>query len=263
MRRFGIELMTTLFIFLGGWYALSQVDWLAILNFESKKDQTAEKLGDLLWERVEDSETMVRDDQVVNRLDTLMGHLCQQNTINCDDIKLHIVKKDQVNAFALPDGHLVIFSGLINYCDNQEELCGVIGHEIAHIKENHVMKKLVKELGLSLLVTVTSGSTGGNAAGRIFKILSSSAYDRDLEREADKTAVQYLESANLDPKPFADLLYRFGDDDSRALEGLLSTHPNPKDRAKSILKFTNDDNQPTEKVLSRGSWDDLQEAVES
>ena len=69
----------------------------------------------------------------------------------------------EVNAFALPNGHLVIYSGLILNSDNQEQFSGVICHEIAHIRLKHVIKKLIKELGFSVIISMTTGSYGSEA----------------------------------------------------------------------------------------------------
>ena len=97
-------------------------------------------------------------------------------------IKVHVLNKDEINAFALPNGHLIIYSGLINNSGNQEELTGVICHEIAHIELNHVMKKLIKEIGLSVLISMTTGKGGSEIIKETAKMLSSSAFDRKLEK---------------------------------------------------------------------------------
>ncbi|MCX8473257.1 MAG: M48 family metalloprotease, partial [Sediminibacterium sp.] len=89
-----------------------------------------------------------KNTHVVNSIDSIVTHICKSNKIDRETIIVHVLNKDEINAFALPNGHLIIYSGLIHNSDNQEELTGVISHEIAHIELNHVMKKLVKEIGL-------------------------------------------------------------------------------------------------------------------
>jgi predicted Zn-dependent protease len=71
-----------------------------------------------------------------------------------------VLNNDEINAFALPNGHLIVYSGLILNSDNQEELIGFICHEIAHIALNHIMKRLVKEIGTSVLISMTTGNGG-------------------------------------------------------------------------------------------------------
>src|SRR5690606_17374976 len=144
-------------------------------------------------------------------------------------------QNDQANAFALPGNHLVVYTGLINTCDKQEELIGVLGHEIAHIEKRHVMKKLIKELGLSVLLSMAGGG-GGSVSSEAVRTLSSSAYDRKLETEADFMSVQYMLKAEVNPAPFADLMYKMATEhDLPAMVYWISTHPESEERAKEII----------------------------
>jgi len=263
MKQLVKELIITLTAFFVAWYGLSRIDWLKRLNIESQKDQTTEQLGEYLWNRVKTSNEVIYKDEVVQKVDTLVEHLCEKNAFSCENIKLHIINKDQVNAFAMPDGHLVVFSGLIKYCDHEAALCGVLGHELAHIREKHVMQKLVKEMGLALLVTATSGNSGGNTLSRVLRVLSSSAYDRDLEQAADKKAVDYLANAGINPQPFADFLFRLGNDDQNALKAWISTHPQPKKRAKNVLGYAGEAKKTSGPILGAEQWEVLQEAIEN
>ena len=74
-------------------------------------------------------------------------------------------------------------------------LSGVIAHELAHIEKKHVIKKLTREIGLSVLVSVISGQSDPGVISQIAKTLSSSAFDRKMEKEADMVGVQYLLNA--------------------------------------------------------------------
>ena len=95
---------------------------------------------------------------IIKPIDSIFSKICEANNINKETIKLHITESAEVNAFALPNKHLVINTGLIAEVNNQAELAGVIGHEIAHMEQDHVMKKLVKEVGLAVVVMITSGN---------------------------------------------------------------------------------------------------------
>ncbi|WP_166332860.1 M48 family metallopeptidase [Sphingobacterium chungjuense] len=143
---------------------------------------------------------------------------------------------------------------------NQEELIGVICHEIAHIELNHVMKNLVKEIGLSVLVSVTAGNAGGEIMKESAKLLSSSAYDRNLEKQADIQAVDYLLKAKVDPHVFADFLYKLSD---KALEYLswLRAHPDSRKRADYIIEYSRGNGKDYQPILSSVSWEGLKQAV--
>lgn len=238
------------------WFAFYQIDFMSVFNIAQNKGKTEEKLGDLIWESLEETERVVTNDSVVKPLEKLFRHLCKENDIDPESIELHVVDRSEVNAFALPGGHLVVFTGLIQDCDSESELAGVIGHEIAHIEKDHVMKKLVKELGLAVIV---SGSGQGGAIAReALHTLTSSAYDRSLETEADMTSVEYLENAQLDPSKFADFMYKMSrNSDMPDAVYWISTHPESEERALAIIDKIKGRTFKIKKVLSEKEWNGL------
>ena len=224
--------------FFGLWFGLSQVNFVNFFQIDKHTSAAENKIGDLIWDEIHDSEQVITNDSVVKTLDKLINPICKANGIVRDSLKIHIVKKDEVNAFALPNNHLVVYTGLIVDCKKQEALQGVLGHEIAHIENNHVMKKLSKEVGLSVLLAAASGGKGGQIIKEIFKTLSSTAYDRALEKEADMQSVKYLLKANISPEPMADFMYELAQKhDSPSGFGWISTHPESEERAKYILDY--------------------------
>jgi predicted Zn-dependent protease len=143
-----IQFLAIVFSFVMIWLSLSLIDWRTVLHIEDASNTTEEKLGDLIWESIQKTEDIITKDTVLAPLDSILNHICDKNDIDRKDIKLHLIRKDEINAFALPDNHLVVYTGLIEACTNEAELAGVLCHELAHIQKRHVMKKLVKEVGL-------------------------------------------------------------------------------------------------------------------
>ena len=252
----GIFIIASFFI---TWFTLQQIDWIKVLNVKQATQKTEEKLGEIFWKTFKKSEKIIRNQSVKNTVDSIVTRICTKNDIERDFIKIHVVDKNEINAFALPNGHLVIFSGLIIASDNQEELSGVICHEIAHIELNHVMKKLVKEIGLSVLISITTGNNNGETIKGVIKLLSSSAFDRSLEREADLKAVDYLVNAQIDPEPFANFLYKLSDNDPELIKYLswISTHPESKERAEEIIEYCKTKVIEAKPVLTQQTWDNL------
>ncbi|RAW00261.1 M48 family metallopeptidase [Pseudochryseolinea flava] len=257
MTRAFLQLAAMIAVFFGLWFGLSQIDWVGILRIESGKEATEEKLGDLLWDTFKQQDEELRSSEVTSRLDSLIQFVCKENNIDAKEIKLHVLQNDDVNAVTLPDHHLVVYSGLIKASDSEAELVGVICHEIAHMQKNHVMKKLVKEIGLSALIGMTSG---GNT-GRIIKLISSSAYDRELETEADLTAADYMLKADLDPEALANFLYKLSSDDVPSQVYWVSTHPESKERAKAIIEYIEGKDITKNQILSADSWKSLKAAA--
>ncbi|MBM3455808.1 MAG: M48 family metallopeptidase [Bacteroidetes bacterium] len=263
MKKSFIQGLITIFLFFATWYALTQINWMNIFKVQQVTDKTEQKLGELFWEVFKKSEKEIKNAHVVNSVDSVITHICIANKIDRSKLKIHVLDKDDINAFALPNRHLIIYSGLILNSDNQEELAGVICHEIAHIELNHVMKKLVKEIGLSVLISMTTGNSGAEVIKETAKMLSSSAFDRSLEKEADIKAVDYLANANVNPEPFADFLYKLSDTEHEATKYLtwISTHPDSKDRAEYIIEYSKGKETEYKSILSNETWDKLKAAL--
>ncbi|WP_293892256.1 M48 family metallopeptidase [Flavobacterium sp.] len=244
------------------WFGFSQVDFMKMFKVEKRTENMEHKLGDMIWKQIEDSEDIVTNDTIVKSLDKLLKPLCDANDIDQDSLKVHIIKKDEINAFALPNNHLVVYTGLIKDCKRQEALQGVLGHEIAHIENHHVMKKLSKEIGYSVLLTAAGGSKGGQMAREILKTLSSSAYDRSLEKEADIASVKYMIEAKIDPRPMADFMYQMAQD-IRIDKSMywIADHPESEERAKYILEYIKGKKLKSNPTLSEKDWKTFQEQV--
>ena len=244
------------------WFGFSQLDFMKFFKVKERTENLEQKLGDLIWNQIEDTEDIITNDTIVKSLDKLIKPICDANDIDRDSLKVHIVIKDEINAFALPNNHLVLYTGLIEDCKRQEALQGVLGHEIAHIDNKHVMKKLSKEIGYSVLLTAAGGTKGGQMAREILKTLSSSAYDRSLEKEADITSVNYLLKANIDPKPMADFMYQMAQDSNMDKSMYwIADHPESEERAKYILEYIKGKKLKSKSTISEKDWKDFQELV--
>jgi predicted Zn-dependent protease len=243
--------------FIGLFFWLRTIDWVGMFDIEKHTRDTEEKLGDLFWEHLGDEGNQITDSLTVAAMDTMVSSICSANAIPRDHIKVHVFRADVVNAFAMPGGHLVVNSALIEDCKNPEQLCGVLAHEIAHIELHHVMKKLVREVGMSVLVNMTTGGGDGGQVGEVVGALSSKAFDRDMEREADMKGLDYLMNAHIDPHPFADFLYLTGDGESEEAFEWLSTHPSSKERMEYVLEEIGKRQFEVKPIIAAATWEEL------
>lgn len=255
--------LITIVLFFSIWFGLMQIDWVKLFKVRKITDKTEEKLGDLFWKSVQQNEVENTNLYVAKAIDSLVTKICVSNNIDREYIKVHIFENEEINAFALPNGHLVIYTGLITSAANPEELSGVICHEIAHIELKHVMKKLVKEIGLSTLISLTAGNGGTQIIKESAKMLSSSAFDRTLEKEADIKAVDYLVNAKINPAPYADFLYKLAssEDEASAYWQWLSTHPDSKERSEYIVEYSKNKMTKFTSVIASDTWDKIQEEL--
>ena len=257
----GLGLIITFF---GIWFLLSQVDFVTFFKIDKVKSATEKGVGDMIWDQIKTTEDIIVNDSITKTLDKLLKPLCKENKIERDNLKVHILKKDVVNAFALPDGHLVVYSGLIEASKNEQAMIGVLGHEIAHIENDHVMKKLSKEIGFSVLMSITTGNNNNKVIREIMDVVSSSAYDRSLETEADIASVEYMLKAKIDPAPFADFLYEmsFYNKLPSALSW-VNSHPESEERAKYILEYIKGKKLQKKQVLTENEWLSFKKAVKN
>ena len=261
MKKIIFQFFVLVALFFGLWFLFGNINWMSAFKIEKLTDDTEIKIGKAVWDLYKKTEKENKDEKAVNALDSIVDKICSNNNINRETIKVHIIIKDDINAFAMPGGHLVVYSGLIKASDNPDELAGVIAHEISHIELDHVMKKLIKEIGLSVLISMTSGNGSAETIQKISKLLSSSAFDRKLEKEADISAVEYLINAKINPESLAEFLYKLADNksDEASYESWLSTHPDSKKRAEYILEYSKDKIIKSEPALSESSWKALVE----
>ncbi len=264
MDRIVFRLIALVSFFFISLWAVNQINWMEMFGVEENISSTEQKVGELLWEFYSANNTEVRNDDLLLPVDSILTKICESNSIERKDIKLHLINNDEVNAFALPNNHLVIYSGLLVAVKNEAELSGVIGHEIAHLKMDHVMKKLVKEIGLAVIITMTSGNGNSQVLLESLKTLTSSAYDRSLEEDADFKSVDYLIEADIDPTAFADFLYTLGGDnpDTEEMMSWVSTHPYSKERAEEIVKYSQEKNYKAKQVLDSATWEILKKEAE-
>ncbi|HRG38164.1 MAG TPA: M48 family metallopeptidase [Bacteroidia bacterium] len=264
MKTIFLKLFALFVLFFGTWFLLRQVDWITIFHVKQLTKTTEEKLGDFIWETQGATENEIKSKRIINKVDSIITRICNANNIDKEQIKLHVVSSKDINAFALPDRHLVVYTQLILDCENSEELSGVLAHEIAHMELNHVMKKITQEIGLSQLLSVTNGKDL-KVAKELAKLLSSSSFSRSLEQEADLKACEYLINANINPTGLASFLFRLSTKEPSIQHHLtwVSSHPESVERSTYITEQVKErEKEIHEKtVLTETSWKKLQADV--
>lgn len=254
-----LKLLLLVAAFFATWFLLSRGEWMKWFELENAGDKLEEKLGKISWDLIQSMDEEVEEDSILKPLDSLLIRICEANDIDRDEIKFKVLENSQVNAFALPDHYLVLYTGLILESAKPEELAGVLAHEIAHMEKEHIMQKLVKETGLSVLIAMTSGNGSPEMIRQMIKTLTSSAYSRSLESEADLTGVDYLVEAKIDPAPFADFLFRLSLQEKDLPDQVywVTSHPGSESRAKEIIQHIQEKTFEIEPVMDSVSWDAL------
>jgi len=144
-----------------------------------------------------------------------------------------VAESPEVNAFALPGGYVVVYSGLIKLAENPAQLAGVLAHEVQHVEQRHALRQLVHSLGWRASLALVLGDVAGAAGVDIGGHLLNLAYSRDLERAADLGALPVLRRARLPADGmlefFAGVAQREG-----GLPTLLASHPATQERMATL-----------------------------
>lgn len=124
------------------------------------------------------------------------------------DFKATVVLHNSLNAFAVPGGYVFVFTGLIMNLDREDELAGVLAHELAHVTQRHVASRLERAQYLtigSLLLAIAGVAAGGPGGGALAVGALGAGqsamlnYSRVDENEADHIGLQYLVAAGYPP----------------------------------------------------------------
>lgn len=138
-----------------------------------------------------------------------------------------------LNAFCAPGGYIYVYTGLIKYLDSEDQLTGVMGHEIAHADRRHSSKQITKAYGLSFVVDLLLGENQG-ALTDMAQGLVGLAFSRSDESEADEYSVKYLCPTNYNAAGAASFFEKIDADGQSSTFAFLSTHPSPDKRVENI-----------------------------
>jgi predicted Zn-dependent protease len=145
----------------------------------------------------------------------------------------HLADDPAVNAFALPGGHVVVFTGLLRATGSAEELAGVLAHEAQHIEQRHSLKNLLHGLGWRALLGLALGDLSGSVWAGLAEQMGSLGYSRELEVQADAGGLLALRRAGISPDGMLRFFARLEDKDAGQIE-LLSTHPASAHRRQAL-----------------------------
>ncbi len=155
---------------------------------------------------------------------------------NTKPLNFVYVNEDVVNAFALPNGTIVVYSGIVDKMQNYDELVALLGHESAHVTGRHSMKMLCRNLSGYIFISAILGDANGVMAiiGDNVNSLQSLSFSRKFEEEADLKGLQIVTKNKVDPKGMSNLFKRLQSKGTMSIPQFLSSHPITEERIKYI-----------------------------
>ncbi|GKV16316.1 hypothetical protein SLEP1_g26974 [Rubroshorea leprosula] len=153
-----------------------------------------------------------------------------------------VVDKPVVNAFCLPSGKIVVFTGLLEHFKSDDELATIIGHEVAHAVARHSAETLTKNIWIAIVQLIIHqfiSDLSIDTSNTISKFLLKLPFSRKMEMEADYIGLLLIAAAGFDPRVAPTVYKKLGKlsgNKTSKLEDYLSTHPSGKKRAESLAK---------------------------
>jgi predicted Zn-dependent protease len=156
-----------------------------------------------------------------------------------DKIRITVLKAPTVNAFALPDGNIVIYTGILHKIQDYSELAALIGHETAHVHRRHSIKMLCRNMAGYLLISSLMSDVNGIMAivADNAHNLQSLSYSRRFEQEADEQSVHTLVQNHINPYGITQLFSILEKEERIRLPEIVSTHPLTPERKNHISQY--------------------------
>ena len=200
-------------------------------------------MGKEVAEQLEAQYGLVQDDELQDRVNRIGQTLVKQSARQDLDYTFKVLNTPDVNALACPGGFVYVFKGLVDFMPSDDELAGVIGHEIGHVVKRHTVHQVEKQLALTLLSIVAGVAAGDGGAGMILATTASQAlmagYSRADEREADEQGIELTTKAGFNPYSIYVTMCKINDifqEQGNPGYGLFASHPEPEVRMSKALK---------------------------
>ncbi|MBW8330014.1 MAG: M48 family metalloprotease [Thiobacillus sp.] len=180
---------------------------------------------------------LVRDDKLQNYVNLVGNWVAQQSGRKGVTWRFGVLDTEDINAFASPGGYIFVTKGLYRRLNNEAELAGVLGHEIAHVSQKHHLKVLKQSSLIGALGQAASSKAKDsdqvvqNLIGNGAEIMAR-GLDKNAEFEADRIGIVYAARAGYTPWGLPEVLQDLAGlpakDNRTSL--LYKTHPHPADR---------------------------------
>ncbi len=194
---------------------------------------------------------LLRDPDVVGYVASIGQRIAGSLDANPFRYEFAVVKAPQINAFAVPGGYVYLHSGLLARVANDEELAGVLGHEVAHIHAHHLARQreatqlMNYATLLGIFASVVNPALGAAALGASAAVQLQ--YSREFEQEADYLGARYMQQAGFDPRGMLDFFQKLWEEQRATptfLPPYLLSHPLTDERLSRL-----------EAVLRTAQWE--------
>lgn len=209
-------------------------------------EQTEAQLGAQAFAQIKSELPVSRDAQATARVREIAQRIIRANDLGTKwDVV--VIEQPQINAFALPGGHVAVYRGMLQFVENDAQLAAVIGHEIGHVLARHAAERIstsqLLEAGAGAASVALGATTGVNpqtmgallGAGATYGIQL--PFSRRHEYEADRIGAVLMAKAGYDPRAAVALWRRMAARGGARTPEFLSTHPASDNRVEALQEI--------------------------
>jgi predicted Zn-dependent protease len=199
------------------------------------------------FEMIRENSALVQDRRTIDYVACVANAIVAELEPPDSDMywELAVVDNPTVNAFVMPGGKIVVFSGILTVAENQHQLAAVMGHEVAHVTEGHPQERAMRQeatnFGADTLGLILGGGYAQqtNAAMGSLRTLGQlgilNPFSRGQETEADLVGLEFMARAGFDPRESVELWKTMNEKNPSAIPEYMSTHPSGDTRIERLI----------------------------
>ena len=206
-----------------------------------------EAIGAQQFEQIRETSALVKDRATIDYVACVANAIV--DTLEGPDADMYwelaVVDNPTINAFVLPGGKIVVFTGILDVAENQHQLAAVMGHEVAHVTADHPKERMARQevtnFGADTIGLILGGgyarqtSAAMNSMRTIAQLGVLNPFSRGQETEADLIGLEYMAKAGFDPRESVELWKRMGEKNKTSIPEYMSTHPSGETRINELI----------------------------
>ncbi len=204
-------------------------------------------IGAQQFEQIREQSVLVKDRRTIDYVACVANAIV--DTLESPDADMYwelaVVDNPTINAFVLPGGKIVVFSGILGVAQNQHQLAAVMGHEVAHVTADHPKERMARQeitnFGADTLGLILGGgyarqtSAAMNSMRTLGQLGILNPFSRGQETEADLIGLEYMAKAGFDPRESVELWKEMGKKNKTSIPEYMSTHPSGETRINELI----------------------------
>jgi predicted Zn-dependent protease len=213
-------------------------------------------IGDEMYQQMEAQGAIYDDEELQAYVNKIGQRLVAHSDMPNSTFTFTVIDAPDINAFATPGGFIYINRGLLAYLDSEDELAGVLSHEIGHITGRHHSRRKTASVTNKVLATtvyILTGSGDVAEASSMYGTELVSGYGREMELEADGYGAEYMHKAGYDTDALLEVIGVLKDQEQfqrvkakstgkklNTYHGLYASHPRNDKRLQTVIAAAND-----------------------